>query len=292
MFFQSFIFERIIKRMKILTFIFTVLSVWGNFVMQAQDPTISADVTQGCDSLKVQFDFATVLGTVTTYNWKFGDGDSSNLDKPFHNYKQPGVYTVTLTLNGTNTNSNVNYIQVGRTPSRDSLNLNISYHDTAMGVPYTYVIGVQYNNNHPLPYSYQWYIDGVAASTGDKFMRTFDTLGIYNGRLVMTDAAGCAATFNESIVVTNEFPVPNVFTPNGDGINDDFIVSSGNAVILVLRIYTRTGLLILKSEGSKIIWDGRLPSGDKVSPGIYYYTIESSGIKPNFKKKGFFYIYQ
>jgi hypothetical protein len=41
-----------------------------------------------------------------------------------------------------------------------------------------------------------------------------------------------------------------------------------------------------------ISWDGRLPSGDKVLPGIYFYTVDSSGSAPSVKKKGFFYIYQ
>jgi gliding motility-associated-like protein len=293
LFFQSFIFEGIIKRMKIPTFIFTVLSVLGNLVVQAQDPLIKADITQGCDSLKVNFSFDTSIGSVVSYKWKFGDGDSSDLYNPLHDYKRPGAYTVTLTLNGTSTSSRIDFIKVGRIPNRDSLNLSISYRDTSIGIPYTYAIGVQYNNRHPLPFTgYQWTINGVTASDNYKFIHTFDSAGVYKVRLVMADAGGCAATFNDSIRVANDLLVPNVFTPNEDGINDNFVITSGSGNLLVLRIYTRSGLLIFKSEGTMISWDGRLPSGDKVLPGIYFYTLNSSGTGTPVKKNGFFYIYQ
>lgn len=276
--------------MKILTFILTVLSIFGSLVLHAQDPVISADVTQGCDSLKVNFSFATSLGTVTWISWNFGDGDTSNLANPMKNYKKPGNYTVSLKLNSTNSNSNSNFIQVGRTPNRDSLDLRFSFRDTSVIGVYTYVIGAQYNNNNP-PYSYQWSIDGVASSNNLSFVHQFDTTGIYYIGLKMTDAMGCNATFNDSINVFSDIVVPNVFTPNGDPWNENFTVNSNGNDVLSFRVFTRTGLLISKIEAKTIIWDGRLPSGEKVLPGIYFYTLETLNVNPPVKKRGFFYIF-
>ncbi len=108
----------------------------------------------------------------------------------------------------------------------------------------------------------------------------------------MTDQVGCSATFNDSIDLLNNIDVPNVFTPNDDGINEVFKIKSSGKNVLSLKIFTRTGLLIYKTEANSIEWDGRLPSGDRVLPGIYYYIVETIKASPAYRKTGFFYLYR
>lgn len=59
----------------------------------------SAAPTRGRAPLDVQFTDASV-GTIDTYAWTFGDGGDSSLANPLHTYTAPGLYTVTLDLNG------------------------------------------------------------------------------------------------------------------------------------------------------------------------------------------------
>lgn len=87
--------------------------------------------------------------------------------------------------------------------------------------------------------------------------------------------------------------VPNVFTPNDDGLNDLFYVATDGNNIYNLRIYSRTGMLVYKSESKSIIWDGRLPGGEEVEQGIYYYTIESgAGDNSQLQQNGYFYLFK
>jgi gliding motility-associated-like protein len=75
--------------------------------------------------------------------------------------------------------------------------------------------------------------------------------------------------------VKNGFYIPNVFSPNGDGINDVFTVSFGpdlNVISMQGSIYDRWGNLVFSSAGYPFEWDG-LFAGETVLPGVYVYTI-------------------
>jgi gliding motility-associated-like protein len=68
--------------------------------------------------------------------------------------------------------------------------------------------------------------------------------------------------------------IPNVFTPNGDGINDTweitYLESYRDAVI---QLYNRYGQLIFQSKGYNKPWDGTV-NGKPVPFGTYYYVID------------------
>jgi gliding motility-associated-like protein len=71
---------------------------------------------------------------------------------------------------------------------------------------------------------------------------------------------------------TNEYGylLPNVFTPNGDGINDSFNVLVADTALrqLDLEIYDRWGRQVYKGPAP---WDGKGPDGKACSDGVYYY---------------------
>ena len=80
-------------------------------------------------------------------------------------------------------------------------------------------------------------------------------------------------------VPSNQFVLPNVFTPNGDGINDliDFSKYSACATAYEFEIFDRWGLSILKStETKQTYWDGRTTSGIEVSDGTYFYILKTN----------------
>ena len=67
--------------------------------------------------------------------------------------------------------------------------------------------------------------------------------------------------------------MPNVFSPNGDGVNDIFIpVQSGEIEDYVMRIFDRWGELLFETRDINTGWDGTL-SGNKVNPGVYVWSI-------------------
>ncbi len=66
---------------------------------------------------------------------------------------------------------------------------------------------------------------------------------------------------------------PNVFTPNGDSINDVFTLITNNVSTLNCKIFNRWGEIVCEFHGVNGFWDGYLPSGDKAAEGVYFYVI-------------------
>lgn len=92
---------------------------------------------------------------------------------------------------------------------------------------------------------------------------------------------GCIASDNMTIYVkdTRAIRIPNVFTPNGDGMNDYFTAFNVHASLSIdkIFIYDRWGELIYSATDIPIGdrfsgWDGRY-KGQKVNPGVYVYLI-------------------
>lgn len=86
--------------------------------------------------------------------------------------------------------------------------------------------------------------------------------------------------------------IPNVFTPNGDGVNDFFEVETDGATVYVFRVFTRNGTQIYYSRSPRIFWNGKTSSGTDVSSGIYYYVIEETGTSDPCEKAGFLHLFR
>jgi gliding motility-associated-like protein len=90
---------------------------------------------------------------------------------------------------------------------------------------------------------------------------------------------GCKANDAINIRVTQDIEVfiPNVFSPDGDGINDFFTIFASDLIVEItsLRIYNRTGNLLF--DGKSLIpneesmgWDGK-HRGVPMKPGVFVY---------------------
>ncbi len=95
----------------------------------------------------------------------------------------------------------------------------------------------------------------------------------------------------------SNYLLPNVFSPNGDGINDIYQPLRTSYIERVdMRIYNRWGLEVFHTEDPDINWDGKLNGSDKlVAPGVYYYICDVheyrlSGLEV-YALTGFIYVY-
>ncbi|MBE0678638.1 MAG: gliding motility-associated C-terminal domain-containing protein [Bacteroidales bacterium] len=72
----------------------------------------------------------------------------------------------------------------------------------------------------------------------------------------------------------NNYEIPNVFTPNGDGFND-FLVAKTSSLIerVEFRLFNRAGVMVFSTEEPKLNWDGTY-KGRVVPTGVYYYDCE------------------
>ncbi|HSV76941.1 MAG TPA: gliding motility-associated C-terminal domain-containing protein [Bacteroidales bacterium] len=115
--------------------------------------------------------------------------------------------------------------------------------------------------------NYDFFVDGVLVQSGA--LNSFSSKDLTHGQeiyVVATTAFGCLVISNT--VILNISPLPNAFTPDGDGINDLF----GEGVHLT--IFNRWGLLVYEGTTG---WDGT-HKGRNVSPGTYYYIWRPDGV--------------
>ena len=91
----------------------------------------------------------------------------------------------------------------------------------------------------------------------------FDSVGNEGDKSVMICVDSC-----------NFYEIPNVFTPNGDNLNDRLIAKTSGLVEKIdFRLFNRDGMLLFKTEDPTINWDGTY-KGRIVSPGVYFYQCD------------------
>lgn len=104
---------------------------------------------------------------------------------------------------------------------------------------------------------------------------------------------GCYDTVCVSVKVDGscfDYEVPNVFTPNGDNVNDEWLVRWKCPELIKdyhLEIVDRWGVKLFESVQWNKGWDGRNISGEQVPTGTYYYVIEYSVNGKKIKNKGY-----
>jgi len=100
--------------------------------------------------------------------------------------------------------------------------------------------------------------------------------GLYT--LEAKDALGCLSTATTNVLDLCEAKiyVPNIFSPNKDGKNDEFKIEGSNIKTFHLEIFDRWGELIYVSNDINVSWDG-MYRGQIVEEGAYIWKINYSG---------------
>jgi PKD repeat protein len=174
----------------------------------------------------------TTLGSITgaNYSWDFGDGATSQLLTPTHQYTANGSYTVKLRMSdaqNTCADSTYGYPQVvlcdynGTAIYLDSLNIGPSR-----------IFGVY--QPHP-GYNYSWSFDDGGTGTGDTTSHAFTVSGTHNICVLVSDAAtGCKDTVCNNLYI-DRCGVNNVYL---------HVSSSGNTASFNVTVYPVTGVTI------------------------------------------------
>jgi gliding motility-associated-like protein len=167
-------------------------------------------------------------------------------------------------------------------------------------------LSVNFINNSQNATTYEWdFGDGNVINTADQLGQThvftesalvtltafqspdcFDQMSIP----ITVSICGCTdptatnfnpqATFDDgSCLYPNpSVYVPNVFSPNGDGSNDVFFLTTQNATNVELTILNRWGLVMFKESGLNPEWNGKFNDSD-AQDGTYFYSYIVSGVQ-------------
>jgi gliding motility-associated-like protein len=232
-----------------------------------KDVTVDATPTLILDKLPVFCTGDSILLHVSgaaTYRWSNGWTGDSLLIKLPGDYSVSGISqygcTVTLPFKATNFDSFNYTIQTDKndvTTADPTLKLwseSISYSD------------------------YFWDFGDNQSAEGNDQTHTFDVSkdGYYDVKLKVKNPNGCYEFATKRIWIT-DVSMGNVFSPNGDGIDDVFMKG------FHIQVYNRNGILLYDGTGG---WDGTY-KGNKVSNDTYFYVLYLSGNSGVKTKSGF-----
>ena len=158
-------------------------------------------------------------------------------------------------------------------------------------------------------FKYKWEFGESKDSISDlsnPMPHTYFKPGEYSVKLTVESQLHCidSLRFNKIVVEPSSPPdIPNVFTPNDDGLNDNFKVELTSMKMMKMEVFSRSGLKVysFSGEGESLRqwqgWDGNVNNSSvKASPGVYFYVIHAYGwddINYNGKEqKGFVYLYR
>ena len=147
---------------------------------------------------------------------------------------------------------------------------------------------VSFTNTSTGATNYIWYFGDTthAQSTNINPSFTYTNIGTYTVMLVAIH--GTCTDTARTIVVTDApttIIIPNIFSPNGDGINDEFFIINTGLNSLNCLIYNRWGELLATLNSPNQVWDGRTPNGGNAPDGTYFYILQAQGTDGKVYKK-------
>jgi gliding motility-associated-like protein len=156
-------------------------------------------------------------------------------------------------------------------------------------------------------YYYKWeFGDDSISKLKDPLPHIYYRPGEYSVKLTVESDQHCIDSLRPSakiVVDPSELSIPNVFTPDGDGINDYFVVESKSLRTINVEIFSKSGVMVYSFYGDKERlkdwqgWNGNVNnSSAKAVPGVYFYIIRAKGwddkIYDSQEYRGFLYLYR
>ncbi|TFF40143.1 T9SS type B sorting domain-containing protein [Mucilaginibacter psychrotolerans] len=158
--------------------------------------------------------------------------------------------------------------------------VSISANTTVATIGTAITFTASINNGGPAP-QYVWKVNGIEAASGNG---VFTSSTFRNGDQItctLISNADCTASntvVSDTVTVQINIPVvassPNIFTPNGDGVNDTWAFPGQQAYPDArLKIYNRNGQMVFHAVGNAGAWAGVDDSGAACPGGVYYYLV-------------------
>lgn len=228
--------------------------------------------TSGCEPLTIKFKNNNDSLHPVNHLWNI-NGNSFNADTVDYFFLNSGVYSYNLVITDTNnckdSISKINHIKVFPKPIVKSF--VTPYYSSILDPRITFIDSTQLNHN-----TYYSFGDG-ATSTQTNTIHSYQSANEYNYFLIVTNENGCSDTAS-GIIYIDDIPsnyVPNIFTPNGDGVNDNFFIKGKNITSSSMQIINRWGTTVFDSNDALTGWNGINQNNNTAAvDGVYFYIIE------------------
>jgi len=234
---------------------------------QSSATTLSVSDTIICRGTYITFGNDVLANGLLHYTWNFGDGDSvQNVNPVIYAYNTTGTFTVTETAYYHTCQTVVASHEITVVP-QPTINLG---NDTSICEGGGDIILMDnINSGNPLA---EWLWNTGATSSAI----SVSTAGNYFATVTL---GNCSASDSVNIANDCYMAMPNVFTPNGDGVNDYFYPRqylSRGLMTFQMDIYNRWGQLVFSTstvDGRG--WDGMF-NGTQQPEGVYIFIIDAT----------------
>ncbi len=189
-----------------------------------------------------------------TYQWDFGDGQTSTLESPFHLYDSLGVYFTSLIAISSYGCKDTFYLSdiITVNPSPEA-GFTVSPQDTSI----TYPLVTTVDTSSGATGCTMYWGDGSSSPYCDS-THVYGQIGAYTVMQVVVNSYGCTDTAYNQIEIYPGFLfwLPNAFTPNGNGVNDVFMPKLYGVYDYSFMIFDRWGEKIFETQDTSVGWDG------------------------------------
>jgi gliding motility-associated-like protein len=233
-------------------------------------------IREGCVPLEVQFkNISFPTDNSYSFNWIFSDSTKANGFSVKKVFDSIGSYNlklqVTSPLGCFNEAEFNNVVNVFPPPMADG---NID--KTLLNIKNP-VLRMEDKTQNTVGRS--WIIDGSKYYFDKDLSYTFADTGMHHIRLIVNDRFLCTDTMDFELFIFRDFSLfmPNAFTPNGDGLNEEFlpIGEIHSLDYFSLKIFDRWGGLLFESNDPNKGWNGKYNnSGKDIPPGAYVYELK------------------
>lgn len=236
-----------------------------------------------CDPRNIQNIFEiNVDGGVAPYtiNWSHGEVSANGYKM---STEEPGIYFLTVT-----DAAGCDYIETLEVANSQIL-INGEFRSQSFVDYQAHLVNMDIefiNRSSGNILSYFWDFGDGNASMEENPRHRYQKEGTYTVTLRAFDLYGCEHTRNFEIEIWDYFlEVPNVFSPNRDGINDYFFPKFLQIADIDFRVMNKWGEIIFHTEELQSLgWDGRL-NGEDAQVGNYVYQVTYHTIDGRFFTK-------
>ena len=214
----------------------------------------------------------TTLSTIggTSYQWYKDDDAINDATNQMYQTNVPGSYSVQVNLGDCSATGNIELES-----ELFDASLNVSEFNTLTEGQTLDVVSTTTANN-PI---YEWYLNNILITGASE--DNYEVFEYGNYKLVITDNSGCTGSREFLFEVRESFPnvgkIPNLISPNGDGINDTWIIPPKyvNGTNTVVTIMTNTGKVVFQTSDYLNNWPDTDLGRSSINQ-VYYYIIKTT----------------
>ncbi|WP_316827304.1 gliding motility-associated C-terminal domain-containing protein [Pedobacter miscanthi] len=219
-----------------------------------------------------------------TYAWSGPNNYTATtnaIEIPVTDFNVAGKYQVVLTSGTYNSEPATIVI-----PAIARIPVAKFYTEPTFNVKFSAPVPIAFTNTSLYGDFYEWNFGDGLTSFESNPTHIYQTDGLFRITLTAFSKNGCqnSITQGDLIIKKNASTfVPNAFSPNGDGVNDELVVGVTNLRKYNIQIYNRLGTQVFFTNNIFENWKGTF-KGNELPVGVYYYIISginlsNSGIK-------------